>query len=435
MRRFYVPQIPVSTNRVIAVQAPALSMGALAPTISQASNPTLAWNASSQSLTAPPYQNSAFSLDFDTQQTGAIPAGYALLSGALPAGTALSGARQNLWSGTPTTQQTVTPVIRSYDAVEWDWRQRSTAAGVTFATDFSNATTDFDQTAHVFGANQSPSIAYWKSLVTQYLADTYLPSAVKIASPASTGANGASWITTLNPVWTSKTQGFSTTGFYVSVRTKFPASRLIQRAGGGFKFMDISAYDPQNPQASISHTNFEIVTQNVGWHQIPICYREVLGSPENGGSGGQVPFAQSFDATKGDIVVQDIDRGSGTNIQRYCLYNSGQYGLVPDGCWDLFTDEWISHKWFVQITTYGGATSNRFKYWSARQGASAWTLVYDQTNFNIGNQSDGYTNAFCGLHLNAYETGYDGSGSTDTYQLWSQLLVSTQDIALCAANA
>ncbi len=313
-----------------------------------------------------------------------------------------------------------------------DWLARSTAAGVTYATDFSGPN-DFDQTNHVFGANDigqgGPGAAYWKSLVSHYTGDPLLASALRIDSPASSGANGASWITSLNPTWTSKTQGFDTTGFYVSVRTKFPTTRLVHRTSDGFKFMDISAYDPQDPQASKSHTNFEIVTQNVNWHDIPICYRD--------DGNGQPAFAQNFVGSPiNDIVIQDIDRGVGVtpNTSRYCLYNNGSYGAPGDGCWKLFTNEWIAHKWYIEIPSYNGTSGNRFKYWSARQGDLGWTLIYDQSNFTIGQKSDGYTGGFCGAHFNAYETNLTGSFS-DTYQLWSQFLVSLNDIACPASNA
>jgi hypothetical protein len=390
------------------------------------------WSSSvNQSLTV----GSAFSLDLDTLCTDpeGQPLTYTVQSGSLPNGITQSGTRGQILSGTPTTVQTVSPILRASDTAiaEASWIARSTAPGVTYATDFRSLTSDFHQTNHVFGANSGPGIAYWKSLVTQELSDSRLPYALRINSPGGTGANGASWIASLNSAWTSKTQGFDTTEFYLSWLFKIPSNRLTVRSSNGWKFMDISAYDPSNPQASISHTNFEIVFENSNWHQIPICYREVLGSPENGGSGGQV----TFDLNDGtDIRVQTIDRGSSfPTQQRYCYYNGGNYGgdytAPDDGCFYFRPNEWMAFKARVKIATYGGSAGNEFEAWGANEGATSWTRFYSATNFNIGSKSDGYTNGMCGLHLNAYETNYNNAGS-DTYQLWSQLIVSTQDIAL-----
>jgi len=294
------------------------------------------------------------------------------------------------------------------------------AQGITFATDFSNQALDFDQTKHVFGASGvgGQTIAYWKSLVSRYTGDPYFPTCLKIDSPAATGANGASWITSLNEIWTSKTQGFGSADVWIYLRLKIPSSRLIVRQSDGWKFMDVSAYDPANPQASISHTNFEHVGQNVNWHQIFTCYRD--------DGNGQPDFA-FFDASVNDIRIQGIDNGAGVtpNSARYCLYNGGNY---TSGCFPFYANEWMHVKQRIRIASYGGSTGNQMDFYVARQGATQWTQVYNPRNYLVGLASDGYTGGTCGLHLNAYETNFV-SATVDTSQFWNWLVVGTIDPA------
>lgn len=308
--------------------------------------------------------------------------------------------------------------------IQSDWLTRSTAAGVTFATDFSGPN-DFDQTKHVYGSVFSQTVSYWKGLSTHYTSDSKLPSCLKIASPADTGTNGAAWFCSLNPAWTLKTQGFGSTEFFVSVRVKFPTSRFVQRVGDGFKFIDISAYNPEDPQNSVSHTTFEHVTQNVGWHNVPICYRD------NGD--GQPPFGQNFNSDLDDIQVQDIDNGSGDAAHRYCLYNGGNYS---PGCFPLIADTWITFKQRIKLASYGGTTGNEMDFFGMIDGVdTTWRTIYSQRDYQVGDVSDGYDGGMCGVTLTGYETNYDGSGTTDTYQLWSQLIISTSDIAAPAVGA
>lgn len=330
------------------------------------------------------------------------------------------------------------PIVKVYrgartgiSAVQADWIARSTAAGVLYATDFSNNAVDFHQTNHVFGGNFGPGIAYWKSLVTQYTGDSRLPYCMRISSPASTGANGASWIASLNPAWTSKTQGMGSTEFWLSFRFKVPSSRLIPRVGDGFKVVNVSAYDPADPQSSISHTNFEHVLQNIQWKNIPVMYRDTTGSGDV--SPGQTLFQVSG---PNGLTIQDIDRGSGaTANDQFCLYNGGAWPTA--GCWTWYPGEWVALRMRFKIAAYGatGTTGNEFDLDGCREGGSGWTPIYQQRNYSLGDLSDGYSGGICGVQLPAYETSYDNSGSTDTEQYYGQLIVSLSAIAAPAANA
>lgn len=388
-------------------------------------------------LAQPPAQSAtqgvAYSYDFSQHRTGGVaPFTWSVTSGALPTGISLN-ASTGVASGTPSASGSFSPVIQVADAAGGSsWATRSTTGRVLFATDFSSVANDFNQTTRVFGQNDgSPGAAYWKSLVSQETGQARVGTALRIDSPASTGANGAGWYCSLNPGgfpgssalgggWTLNSQGMGTTGFYVSFRQWIPVSRLTVRSSNGFKYWDLSAYSPVDPaNQSYSNTLFECIGENTNWKgKITAYHRDQTGSFP--------AFGQQFDALVGDIRITDQDNGTGANADRYCLYNGGSYSA---GCFPLIAGEWITYKIYVQAQTYGGSTGNIFRLWAARQDATSWTQIYDQSNFGLGTDAR-FTGGFCGLWLNAYETSYVNTGTPDTHQLWSQLIVSLDDIAL-----
>jgi hypothetical protein len=164
----------------------------------------------------------------------------------------------------------------------------------------------------------------------------------------------------------------------------------------------------------------------VNWHNIPTCYRDDgNGQPDFGFFD---PAATDATHPSGDIRIQSVDNGSGITdtLLRFCRYNDGNYSA---GCFPFYTNEWMHFKQRIRGANYGGSTGNQMDMFVARQGASAWTQIYNPRDYLLGGLSDGYTGGFCGLHLNAYETSYDGSGSADTYQLWNWLVIATVDPA------
>lgn len=95
-------------------------------------SPKLGWQDFSATsdgwLASIPTQNgqvgTAFSLDLDTLWVGPSSPTYSLASGSLPAGLSLGSTRNHVLSGTPTTQQTVTPTLRATTTVANDWASR-----------------------------------------------------------------------------------------------------------------------------------------------------------------------------------------------------------------------------------------------------------------------------------------------------------------------
>lgn len=322
----------------------------------------------------------------------------------LPPGVTLNN---GVLSGTPTTAgsyaYTLTAAQSSSSGA--DFATRAATGRVVMATDFSSLANDFNQTTRVFGSNSGLGIAYWKSLVTQATGQPRVGTALRIDSPASSGAGGSAWFCSMNPggfsgalgsAWTTKTQGMGSTGFYTSMRVRFPASRLVPRASNGFKYWDLACYAPEDPQGqSRSNTLFECVGENTNW----------------------------------------------TN--RVTAYHRDQNGSFPPFnnpvAFNLVADEWIALKMYVQCQTYGGTTGNVFRMWAARQDATAWTQIYDESNVSFGAGVDGDPTAFPGgyngVWLNAFETNGTAPYPTDTHQLWSQLIVSLDDIALPAVGS
>ncbi len=393
---------------------------------------TLAWDAiiPTQSLTV----GTPYSLDLRTVYEPDNVT-LSLISGSLPPGLSLSA---TVVDGTPTTDGTYTPTFRIDDnasaGTTQDWATRSTSGRILLATNFSSSA-DFNQTTRVYGANDSTGPTYWKSLVSQYTADSRVATALRISSPANTGANGAAWYCSLNPggfsgalgsAWTLNSQGLNGVPFYFAFRFKIPSTRLTVRSSQGFKYWDISAYSPVDPaNQSYSNTLFEHIGENTNWKQIVSAYhRDSMGSFP--------AFAQQYDSSVGDIKITDQDNGAGagSNAARYCLYNGGSYS---SGCFPLVANEWLNIKGYISATA-GQTTGNVFKLWAARQDATSWTQIYSQSNVNLGTDSR-FTGGFCGIWLNAYETSYVNTGTPDTYQLWTELIVSLDDIALPAVGS
>lgn len=380
-----------------------------------------------------------FSLNLDTLCTDpeGQPLTYFILSGSLPAGLSQSGARGQTISGTPTTVQTVNVTFRASDggsaAAEADWLARSTAAGVLYATDFRDLN-DFVTASSSsggrgkWGADGGLGQAAHEACVVQDTSDGITGGAcLRIDNPLDNRGSQAAWICSMNPAWTTKTQGMGTTAFWVQWRHKIPSSRLVQQPGVGIgglsdgpKMINFAAYDPQDPRnGSRSNTTFEHVIQHVNWRTYPQAYRRTS-------SGSYVGFGEEPYSPTSTFKMQNaIDRGAQfTHADRFCLLND------PHSCFLYVADVWTTYMARIRVATYDGTAGNEFDLWAAPQGASSWTHLYTQQNHNVGAFSDGFTGGFNGCWLLLYETNRTNPGSVVTHQLWDQLIVSTQEIAL-----
>lgn len=305
-----------------------------------------------------------------------------------------------------------------------DWNARKNAAGVTFATDFSGAG-DFvlasTNGGHIFAPGMNPTLlANVTKDTTEGLTNG---CCLRITTPAAMGTNGASYMYPLNAAWTSNSQSFGlNTEWFISFRFKIPASRLVlTNCGGnqrGWKWMNLAQYSPTNTSAqSFSNTTAEIVMQDTNALGIPQMYHQ---------DGASFPPFQGF--AGGQITLQPaIDKGSGfSGGNRYCQYPGG-----TPACMYFPTDEWVTFKIRYKIGTYNGSTGNEMDMWMARWQDSSWTQLFAERNFTLGdpNSSGGGFTGLNGGHLLNYETNRINS-TVDTYVLYDQLIVSTQDIAL-----
>lgn len=304
-----------------------------------------------------------------------------------------------------------------------DWNTRKNAAGVTFASDFSGAG-DFVLAStpggHVFAPSMNPTLL--ANITKETSGCLTNSSCLKISTPAAMSQNGAAWMFPLNAAWTSNAQSFGlNTEWYIQYRFRIPSSRLVvSNTSGtpGWKFMNLAQYSPTNTDSqSFSNTTAEIVMQDTGQLGLPRMYHQDGASfpPFEGFAGGQVTLQPA------------VDKGSGfTGGNRYCHYPSG-----TPACFYWPTDEWVTVKVRVKIGAYNGSTGNEMDMWVARWQASSWTLLFSERNFTLGspNSSGGGFTGLNGAHFLTYETNRTSS-SVDTYQMYEQVIVSTQDIAI-----
>ena len=268
-----------------------------------------------------------------------------------------------------------------------DWINRSTAPGVLFATDFR---ADADVLPHRFAAGMDPTLL---ARVTRFTGDGITGgSCLRIDTPAGVGVDTSpAWIGSLNPKWTSNAQGMGRNPFWIQFRLKIPASRLVKGANpDGWKFVQVSNYNPQSPSSSRSNTLFEVV--------------------------GLDDFMKGYP-------------------QAYCRDAAGGFPQFPvTKALPWLVDQWRTIQLRIAINKYGGVDpANAFDMWVADPGWTQWGLVSSARGFSIGplTDSDGapLPGGYNGIWLHAFETsGHDGAPAT--YQLWDQLIVSLNPVAI-----
>lgn len=356
---------------------------------------------------------------------------FLLTSGALPAGVSLNPTSGYVYNGTAPDASASGLVVTIADSALADWIARSTAPGVTYATDFSGPT-DFvlasTNGGHVFGDNMDPSIL---ALVVKDTTDGLTNGCcLRIDTPANTGANSAAWMYPLNSAWTSNSQSFGSAEFYICFRFKIPASRLTLSNTGsnqkGWKWANFAQYSPTNTVSqSFSNSLAEHVLQDTDQLGLPQAYhRDEFASfpPFHGFAGGQITLQTA------------IDKGAGfSGGNRYCHYPSG-----TPACVFWTPDEWVTFKVRMKIVTYNGSAGNEFDVWYARKDATSWEHLFIDRNYSVGNPNSngGGAAGFTGInggHFLTYETNRINGAAT--HHKYDQLIVSTQDIALPAVGA
>lgn len=310
-----------------------------------------------------------------------------------------------------------------------DWIARSTATGVTFASDFSGPN-DFvlasTNGGHVFATGMNaPDLA----LVVKDLTDGITNGCcLRFDKPAATTKGATDWMFPLNSAWTDNTQSFGVgSEFWIQFRFKIPASRLVLADCGGnqrgWKWFNLAAYSPTNTVAqSPSNIPCEIVLQDSDQSGMPQAYHQ---------DGVSFPTFSGTSPDDGEPLLQPaIDRGAsffGPN--RYCEYPAGGGGTA---CFFWPVEEWMTFDMRVKVGTFGGSTGNEFDLWVARRGDTSRLQLIAARGFTLGIPDSGSGFGFTGYnggHLLNYETNRL-SDSVDTQVKYDQVIVSTQAIAL-----
>jgi hypothetical protein len=354
---------------------------------------------------------------------------FEVATGTLPTGLTLNQSTGYVYDGVGPAASVSTISINIADIIsplQADWIARSTASGVTAAYDFNGAN-DFvlatTNNGHVYAGSMNPTVlGYIVKDTTDGLASG---CCLRIDTPASVGANSATWMCSLNNAWTTKTQGFGSTAFWIQFRFKIPSSRLtLTNCGGnqrGWKWANVAHYSQIDPAAqSASNRNDEHVLQDTNQYGFPQAYHRDV-------DGNFPAFNESYGGSNFKLQ-NSIDNGTGlSDNNRYCLWNSGSPSA---GCWDWVADEWLTCMIRIKVGTYGGSAGNEFDMWVARRLATSWTHTHSFSNYSVG-LPDEFTGGLNGLHLLTYETNRINS-TVATHHKYAELIVSTQEIALPA---
>jgi hypothetical protein len=418
----------VEKNRTIPLVGTAIPASAGTLTFSSQSEPT--WVGLVPAVEFTQGQPDDYALTQHTLSFNSTLHEFEVLTGTLPSGVTLEPSTGLVYDGVGAVASVSGISYNIADiattTLQQDWIARSTASGVTAAYDF-NGVNDFLRAdvdnGHVYANSMNPTVlGYIVKDTTDGLASG---CCLRIDTPASVGANSATWQCSMNSAWTNKTQGFGSTAFWVQFRFKIPASRLVlTNCGGnqrGWKWLNVAHYSQIDPASqSASNRNDEHVLQDTNQHGFPQAYHRDV-------DGNFPPFNESYGGS--NLKLQNsIDNGSGlSDNNRYCLWNSGSPSA---GCWDWVTDEWLTCMIRIKIGTYNGSAGNEFDHWIARRGATAWTHLHSFRNYSVGSP-DEFTGGLNGLHLSTYETNRINS-TVATHHKYAELIVSTAEIALPA---
>ena len=327
-----------------------------------------------------------------------------------------------------------------------DWLARSTATAtnrVTFASDFSGAA-DFTLasvnggTGRVFALGMNPTEL---AQVTKDTTDGLTNGCcLKILKPASEGTGSCEWMFPLNSTWTANNQSFGLgVPFWIQFRFKIPPSRLVKSilnpSGSlqyAWKWMNIAQYSPTNTSSkSFANSYAQIVLQDTDQLGVPQAYhRDPAGSfPAFLGGGTESSPAGIF-----KTVQNSIDRGAGVanHANRYCEVPGPNFDTASPGCEFWPTDEWMTFLLRILPASYTGAAGNQFDMWYARAGATTWTHLIHEVDFQLGDPNSNGPDGFTGLnggHFLTYES-QRSSSTVDTYHKYDQVIVSLDEIPI-----
>lgn len=290
---------------------------------------------------------------------------------------------------------------------EADWTARSTAAGVSNATDFRASGTPF--TNFIFPNTE-------QSLVSRDTSEFISGSACcKTDVPSTAGGGAPEWIFPMDSTWTLNSQGMGTGDWYVQMRIKLGTNRDVpSNGGGGYKIFIVGGLDLEGGIGnSNSHTNHEFVISTAHWSVnggIPSPYFE---------TGNGTPPLWEPNGGGGDLFLQPAG-----NLA--CTYNSVGSGLLS--CWHWPINEWFTVYFRVRIATYGGSTGNQMDLYVARQGQHTYDQLFASRNFAVGALETKYTNGNNCVTLTPYDTGRIDS-TVSTFHKYGQIIVSRNPIA------
>lgn len=297
---------------------------------------------------------------------------------------------------------------------EQDWINRSTAAGVTMAVDFTSAAT-VATWAFPGGGVGTANVVYDPTDGIRG------KGCARIDVPASAGENVGALLLPLNNAWLNlDQQGFGPTTFWGQFRYKPGPNRFVAtNGGGGAKIALLGERRGSSALSSVSHPIGEFEVGHRGYTRVLLAYRDSSNVDGQSANGFEVPFGGS------DFkILNAVDNGSGTDQQRYCLYNGGNPSI---GCPLLDEHEWVTIDFEITQAARGGTIGNRFKMWMTREFSSTRELLIDRTDFSLGSDSI-IPQGVNGLWLLPFDTGRT-SASFDTWVRYGEVIVSTAPIA------
>lgn len=308
--------------------------------------------------------------------------------------------------GADSTARVVTTTATA-STLDQDWINRSTAAGVIWATNFASAAEVNNwRYTNQNSAEWDPNSLQSQSTLLQYRAgEGYNFAGALRIEDTSNQNNPVVWWRTLDASKTSGSRDVTYlvpagTNVYVQARLKINSIRMRNDTGNGLKMIEItSAFNTNVAQEFFlaRYYNQRLV--------------RVQGSTFTQNDG------QRWDYTNlpgGDF---DLQPGSDYGL---CLYSTN-----PSGCYVLEPDEWYT----FHITLRGGTTGNNDTYCKvevAREFESGYTTVYERSDmYTSGYQfGEGYS-AVALFNRNEANSGLPAK----CYHHYSQVIASTQPIA------
>jgi hypothetical protein len=290
-----------------------------------------------------------------------------------------------------------------------DWLARSTAAGVTMATNFATAA---EVTDYVHGDSQAANIT-WST-------HNGVPCMMH-AIPAGSGENCGNWRRGLSDAFVNDGDGFGTQEFYVQMSVVFGPNWLTpSNGGGGRKIAIISGLRFDDPNSSSSALPFEIVPNNQGWRGVVHAYHQ-----------DGITFPTFMEQIGANLRAQpSVDWGASYDDQhRYAIWNTGGFNGMSPGCVRFVEGERMTILFRIKAASYDGSAGNEMDMFVAGETDSAYVQLFAARDFTLGSRSDpDYAGGFSALWMTCFDTGRINA----SYNSWMKVLEiigSTQMIA------